>query len=121
MIYKKTIAWEILFLILAGASSIYSFDIGQWKAYVRLFGIIEILLLSAALVLVAVRTFAKRPWNHAPLLLVYGILSVLQLFPMVGALILGDGYAYAAAIHLSIIILGALILAASAQRKGHTI
>ena len=117
MINKKAIVSEILFLILVGASSAYYFDMGKWKSYVRLFSIVEILFLFAALALLAVKIIKKRPMRYTPLLFAYGILCSMQLFPMAGALLLGNEYLYNAAIHLVITILGTLTLALLTRAK----
>ncbi len=55
MLNKKTVATEILFLLLVSATSIFYFDIGQWKAYVRLFGIFRILISLTTLLIFTVR------------------------------------------------------------------
>lgn len=105
MFNKKTIVTEILFLFLVAATSIFYLDIGQWKAYVQLFGITEIMILLATLLIFAVRTIKKHPMSHTLLLFSYVILCIMQIFPMVGALMLGIYYKIAV-IHFIIIIIG---------------
>lgn len=105
MFNKKTVATEILFLLLVSATSIFYFDIGQWKAYVRLFGILEILISLTTLLIFTVRIINKSHASYTPLLLSYGIICFMQLFPMIGALIFGIYYNLAI-IHLIIIIMG---------------
>lgn len=107
MFNKKTIVSEIIFLFLVGVSSIHYFDIGRWKSYVRLFGAAEIFVLLAATVFFTVRIFKKRPLSYTPLLFTYGILCVMQLFPMIGAIVIIHSYIYSAA-HLIIMALGIL-------------
>ncbi len=102
---KKAIAFEILFLILVCVSSIHCFDIGRWKGYVRMFGAVQIFVLLAAIVFFIVRIMKKHPSGYTPLLSIYGILCVMQLFPMIGAVIIISSYRYAAA-HLIILGLG---------------
>lgn len=105
MFNKKTVATEILFILLVSVTSIFYFDIGQWKAYVRLFGILEILISLTTLLIFTVRIINKSHASYTPLLLSYGIICFMQLFPMIGTLIFGIYYNLAI-IHLIIIIMG---------------
>lgn len=116
IINKKTVATEILFLLLVSATSIFYFDIGQWKAYVRLFGIIEILILITTVLIFCVKTTNKSHTSYSPLLFMYGVLSVMQLFPLFGALILGIYYNLVI-IHLIIILVGIFNISGSARWK----
>ncbi|MPM76480.1 hypothetical protein SDC9_123478 [bioreactor metagenome] len=105
MFNKKTIVTEILFLFLIAATSLFYIEIGQWKAHVQLFGITEIIILLVTLLIFAVRIIKKCPISHTLLLFLYGILCAMQMFPMIGALILGIYYKVAL-IHLITIIMG---------------
>lgn len=116
MLNKKTIVSEIIFLILVCVSSIHYFDIGRWKSYVRLFGAVEILVLLAAVVFFIVRIIKKHPLSYTPLLFIYGILCVMQLFPMIGAITIIHSYQYSVA-HLIIIMLGMFCIVLLTQSR----
>lgn len=105
MFNKKIVITEILFLLLVSATSIFYFGIGQWKAYVRLFGVIEILMLLTTFIIFTLKIIKNSHIGYIPLLFLHGILCVMQLFPMIGALMLGIYYKMAV-IHLIIIIIG---------------
>lgn len=107
MFNKRTVVPEIIFLFLVGLSSVHYFDIGRWKSYVRLFGAVEIVMLLAALAFFTVRVLKKCPINNTPLLFTYGILCVMQLFPMIGAIVIIHSYRYSA-VHLIIMMFGIL-------------
>lgn len=107
MFNKKSIIPEIIFLFLVSVSSIHYFDIGRWKSYVRLFGVAEIFMLLVTLVFFTVRILKKHPLSYTPLLFTYGILCVMQLFPMIGAIVIIHSYLYSVA-HLIIMMLGIL-------------
>lgn len=107
---------EIVFLILIGITSVYYYHIGQWKWYVRLFGIAEIFALSVTLLLFvlgkSIKHGGKGPlFTFALIVFAHGILCIMQLFPMVGAFIYSS-YICNAAVHLVIIILGTFNTAA---------
>lgn len=105
MVNKKIVIAEILFLVLVSATSIFYFDIGQWKAYVRLFSIIEILMLLTTLIIFTLKIVKKDHFSYTSLLILYGILCAMQIFPMLGALTLGIYYKVAI-IHMIIIVIG---------------
>lgn len=118
MFNKKITITEILFLILVSATSIFYFDIGQWKAYVRLFSIIEILMLLTTLIIFTLKVIKKSHISYTPLLFLYGILCAMQLFPICGALTLGIYYKIAV-IHLIIIVIGIFnIIGLTRSQKG---
>jgi FtsH-binding integral membrane protein len=118
MLYKKTIVTEIIFLLFIGVSSIYYFNIGQWKSYVRLFSVVEILVLLASLVIFSARILKKGPLGYTPLLFTYSILCAMQLFPMIGAILIIHSYLYPL-VHLIIMMFGimSIILLVRPQKK----
>lgn len=102
MLNKKIVITEILFLLLVSATSIFYFDIGQWKAYVRLFAIIEILILLTTFIIYTLKIIKNSYISYIPLLFLHGILCVMQVFPMIGALTLSIYYKIAVIHHIAI-------------------
>lgn len=92
MLNRRAIVSEVLFLFLIAVTSIYYFYVGQWKSYVRLFSIVEILVLSVTLVLFVLGKVKKPHYKGTLIIFAFGILCVMQLFPMIGALVLGYRY-----------------------------
>jgi len=80
---KKQTAVYLTYLAAALISAVYYIVIGQGKTYVAFFGIIEVLVVIAAIVLFAI----VRTRTNAPIF-TCALIGVMQIFPLIGAIVL---------------------------------
>jgi hypothetical protein len=104
---RKVALFEVVFLFLIGASSMYYIMVGEAKTYVRFFGIFEILYALAASTMFFSRLSSRKPISMS-LIVFHSVLCLSQLAPLIGALVLGGRYTVMAAAHGLIILLGVL-------------
>ena len=113
---KATIAWQVAFLVLCAATGAYYLVIGQWKAYVAMFGLCEMLVVMVSAIVFAVA--AKKGALRSTLLtFAVVLLCAMQLFPLVGSVVIGGVSFVAVHFALHVVILGVGVMAERAGRQ----
>lgn len=109
---KRFIPLQAAFLLCAFVSGLdYSFGIGRWKSYVRLFGWLELLLTAAGVALLTALLVKKGRTGAAPALRgITVLLWLMQFCPALYALMLGGSYFWYALFHWACILLGGSLL-----------
>ncbi|GHU90137.1 hypothetical protein FACS1894202_09440 [Clostridia bacterium] len=110
---KLTIVLHAVFLFLIGATAIRYIDLGQWKAVVALFGIVELPLAAVALTVFIAGAVRKRASGISMFFVV--LFCVMQLFPLAGAFVI-DSVTHVI-LHAAIILLGLELLFFQRQTK----
>jgi asparagine N-glycosylation enzyme membrane subunit Stt3 len=89
-----------------GLSAAYYLYMGQWKDYVFLFGVVELLLFFAAMGVFAANIVKKpRSFSKSSLVL-SSVLCVMQLFPIIGAFFIYTSYAFNGLYHAIVFMIG---------------
>ncbi|GHV34652.1 hypothetical protein FACS18949_11080 [Clostridia bacterium] len=114
---KLTFALHAVFLVLIGLSAILYIDIGQWKAVVALFGIVELPLALTALAVFIAGATKKRASGISAVFV--PLFCVMQLFPLAGAFVIGS--AAHAVLHAAIILSGLALIFFQRQAKALTV
>ncbi len=97
---KLFIVVHLLFLGIILVSALHYIDIGRWKNYVQLFGVVETLVVVVSVILIAIKKYRITTLKY-----IYILLGVMQLFPMVGAFGLSmERYTMHGFFHLALVI-----------------
>ena len=99
---------QALFIALNAVSGVYysPLFIGQWKAWVGLFGMVTTLFVLVAVIVFVISVVKRR--NSTFLSVLCGIFCVMQFFPMVEAFMLGGAYFRNAIYHIFVLSVGIL-------------
>lgn len=117
LVKLKEILIKILlavYLVLSAGTAAYYFRIGQWKAIIRFWGVVDALLVLVGVILFILyccqRNVKRSLW------VVHILLIIMQVFPMLGSFLL-SGYAWNGIVSLILLMLGVVIAVLRMQMR----